>query len=117
MRMPWLTEDQKFAVGATIIFIGAAIVLASLTGCASVFEAEYFDWRQEREPAGMAYSVVYVDPALVATACGKNVRACTIHSQRIIYLPEGAPVWMLEHERRHEGGENHSGQVYEPLKG
>lgn len=39
MKLPWLTEDQKFAIGATIIFIGAAIVLATLTGCASVFDA------------------------------------------------------------------------------
>lgn len=38
MRLPWLTEDQKFAFGATIIFIGAAIVLSLLTGCASVFD-------------------------------------------------------------------------------
>lgn len=39
MRLPWLTEDQKFAIGSTIIFIGAAIVLSALYGCASVFDA------------------------------------------------------------------------------
>ena len=30
MKLPWLTEDQKFAIGATIIFIAAAIILSAL---------------------------------------------------------------------------------------
>lgn len=42
MRFPWLTEDQKFAIGSTIIFIRAAIVLSALYGCASVFDARPF---------------------------------------------------------------------------
>ena len=39
MKLPWLSEDQKFAIGATVIFMGAAIVLSVLYGCASVFDA------------------------------------------------------------------------------
>ena len=35
----WLSEDQKFAIGATIIFMAAAIILSALYGCASVFDA------------------------------------------------------------------------------
>ncbi len=81
-----------------------AILLLLLQGCAT----EQFDWRHEREPAKRPYAVVYIAPELVPTACGIPARACTVHSQRIIYLPEGAPAWYLEHERRHERGENHS---------
>ncbi len=39
MKIPWLSEDQKFAIGATIIFMAAAIILSALYGCASVFDA------------------------------------------------------------------------------
>ena len=35
----WLSEDQKFGIGASVIFVGAFIVLQLLYGCASVFDA------------------------------------------------------------------------------
>ena len=107
-RLTNMAQGTQFAIGGIIVWLLAAVILFGLYGCATFdTPAESFDWYRERAPAKIKYTVIYIAPELVAGACD-GARACTIHSQRIIFLPEGAPAWYLDHELRHQNGENHS---------
>lgn len=85
------------------------ITLAMLGGCSTFSDEppEGFHWYRTRAASPVPYSVVYIAPELVPVACGTDYHACTIHSQRIIYVPYGAPEWYLTHERKHQEGYDH----------
>lgn len=99
-----MSQDMQFFIGALIAIPLILFVLSALYGCAAVFDS---NWHQTEAPSAIPYSIVYIDPKLIPTACGVECLACTIRSQRIIYLPEGAPAWLLAHELRHQNGESH----------
>lgn len=104
IRGPYKTRHGKLSRYTVLLF---------LTGCA-VFDApqEEFHWYRERPPATKPYARMYAAPEDVGPICRTlggdgTERACTRHSLELIVLPIGAPAWYLEHELRHQNGENH----------
>lgn len=80
-----------------------------LGGCQTVSESDKYGyrWYQEKEPCT---SLNIIESASTYIMCDPNYIACTVRRGRscVVYLPPNAHPDLLEHERRHVNGENHS---------
>ena len=110
--IPWILAFPPTA----ILAISIAVLLS---GCASTFD---YQWVKVREPIPLdRRSEIFTTAMVIEKACGKAPRvsvhtitttqACAMSTTTLdwcfIYLPVGAPKWMIEHEHKHCDGYIH----------
>lgn len=112
MRLPWLSENEKFAVGGIIVWLGFALYFGwALSAQASIFDTEWV----KTSPA--ITNRHYTVSANVDAACRHRapdsgpIQGCALRDYAMgvcfIFLPEHAPRWLIEHENKHCDGYDH----------